>query len=74
MEKMTRGGQHQENPSFAFWCFFCFFGAFHEKCGKSTKKPSAPLARVLSEAFKKVYCPQKKYIALKKSILPLKVF
>ena len=30
-----------------------------EKAQKSTKKPSPPLARVLSEAVKKVYCFQK---------------
>jgi len=50
---------HQENPLFAFWCFFYFFGAFHEKCRKSMKKPSPLLARVLSKAVKKVHCFQK---------------
>jgi len=58
---------HQEDPSFAFLCFFMLFLLFYEKSRKSTKKPSATLARVLSEAVKKVYCLQKYFRSKKYS-------
>ena len=45
---------HQQNPSFTFCTFFFTFCAFYKKSTKSTKEPSPLLARVLSEALKKV--------------------
>jgi len=43
----------------AFSTFFMLFMKNVEKAQKSMKKPSPPLARMLSEAVKKVYCFQK---------------
>ena len=44
-------GYHQENPLFAFWCFFYFFYASHEECRKSMKKHKKAKSSTCQSAF-----------------------